>query len=88
MRYLFLLFFGYLVYRYLIKPLFLGINERTSFRNNPQDGMAEMLRRMQEFQRQQYEQQFQQQQQQQTTVKKQPKSKSNDGEYIDYEEIE
>ena len=82
MRTLFLIFLGFLIYRFLIKPLFLGFND--SHRQGPSntDRMNEMMRRMQEFQHQQNRRAGQQE------VKKNPGKKSDDGEYIDYEEVD
>jgi hypothetical protein len=82
MRTLFLIFLGFLIYRFLIKPLFLGFND--SHRQGPinRDRMNEMMRRMQEFQHQQNRRPGQQE------VKKNPGKKSDDGEYIDYEEVD
>jgi hypothetical protein len=87
MRFLFLLFFGFLLYRFLIKPILIGVNEKPRYRN-PQQDMAEMLRRMQEFQQKQYAERHHYQQEQQAPLKKQPKGNKNDGEYIDYEELD
>jgi hypothetical protein len=82
MRTLFLIFFGFLIYRFLIKPLFLGINDASRQGYSNRDKMNEMMRRMQEFQHQQNRRQGQQE------VKKNPPKKSDDGEYIDYEEVD
>lgn len=79
MRYLFLFFFGYLVYQYLLKPLFAGAKEQPRYRN-PQEDMAEMLRRMQA------QQQGHPYEPQQKPQKAQ--NKKSEGEYIDYEEVE
>jgi len=73
MRILFLFFFGYLVYQYLLKPLFVGIKQPAPHRNS-QENMVEMLRRMQTQQQQQKQQK--------------PQNKKSEGEYIDYEEVE
>jgi hypothetical protein len=83
MRTLFLIFFGFLIYRFLIRPLLLGFND--GYRNRAHSNanrMDEMLRRMQEMQQQQYRQPTQQ------PTKKSPNKKADDGEYIDYEEVD
>ena len=83
MRTLFLIFFGFLIYRFLIRPLLLGFNDAK--RNRGQSNanrMDEILRRMQEMQQQQYRQTTQQ------PAKKGPNKKTDDGEYIDYEEVD
>jgi len=84
MRILFLIFFGFLIYRFLIKPLLLGFNDANRYRSHSnQNRMDEMLRRMQEFQQQQ---QYRQPTQQPTN--KGRNKKADDGEYIDYEEVD
>ena len=82
MRTLFLIFLGFLIYRFLIKPLFLGFNDSRRQGPSNRDRMNEMMRRMQEFQHQQNRRAGQQE------VKKNPGKKSDDGEYIDYEEVD
>jgi hypothetical protein len=83
MRTLFLLFFGFLIYRFLIRPLMLGFNDTNRNRaHSNANRMDEMLRRMQEMQQQQYSQPTQQ------APKKSPNKKADDGEYIDYEEVD
>jgi len=85
------MFFGYLVYQFLIKPVFIGMRgEQLNRPRNPQNDLLNMMRRMEELKRQQYQQyqqQQQQQQQQEQTPHKANPSK-NDGEYIDYEEVD
>ena len=91
MRIIFLLLFGYLVYRFLIRPVFIGIQGPSMDQKRAQ--MAEMLRRMQNHYQQQQHHHYQQPQHQeqqsyqQQNQAKQPK-KRDDGEYIDFEEIE
>ena len=85
MRIIFLLFFGYLVYQFLIKPVFIGMRgEQLNRPRSPQNDLLEMMRRMEELKRQQY-QQYQQQEQQ---AAQKTKPSQNDGEYIDYEEVD
>jgi hypothetical protein len=84
MRTIFLLFFGYLVWRFLIRPLFVGMNDKTQYRN-PQQDMADIIRKMQEHQRKQNDPPFEHQQ---PKTQKSSKSKLNDGDYIDFEEVE
>jgi hypothetical protein len=83
MRTLFLLFFGFLIYRFLIRPLMLGFSDANRQRaHSNANRMEEMLRRMQEMQQQQYRQPTQK------PTSKRPNKKSDDGEYIDYEEVD
>lgn len=77
MRFLFLLLFGYLVYRFLVKPLLLE-NKQNSNSFNRFDEMQDMINRMRQQQNGQY---------QSNTNKKRSNSK-NDGDYIDYEEVD
>jgi hypothetical protein len=85
MRLIFLLLFGYLVYRFLIKPVLLGPAQQQKRYRNPQEDMLEMMRRMQQYQQQQYQQQHQRR----TTEHSPRKSKTkDDGEYIDFEEVD
>ena len=79
MQTLFFILFGYLVYQFLIKPMLLGLRGPTKGRT-PQQDMMEMMRRMQQFQQQEY-------QQPPTQQKNRPKAQ-DEGEYIDYEEID
>lgn len=78
-----LLLFAYLVYRYLIKPIFL---EPKREERPPKNIFEAMLRKQQEQQRQ-----YQEQQRREREAPKQaenPKgSRYSGGEYIDYEEV-
>ncbi len=61
----------------------LGFNDANRNRaHSNSNRMDEMLRRMQEMQQQQYRQPTQQ------PPKKSPNKKTDDGEYIDYEEVD
>ena len=61
----------------------LGFNDTNRNRaHSNANRMDEMLRRMQEMQQQQYSQPTQQ------APKKSPNKKADDGEYIDYEEVD
>ncbi len=82
MRYLFLLFFAYLIYRFLIKPIFI-VKTYSSYNRNPNVDMSEILRRMQEIQREKYRNDDLSN----LDNKKGQKNKS-DGDYIDYEEVD
>jgi hypothetical protein len=91
MRIIFLLFFGYLLYQFLIKPIFIGMRgEQLNRPRSPQNDLLEMMRRMEELKKQQYQQYQQQEQQTQQTQQAPQKTKpsQNDGEYIDYEEVD
>jgi hypothetical protein len=78
MRFLFLLLFGYLVYRFLIKPILLDVRQ-----NNPQfnrfDEMQDMINRMRQQQNGQH---------QNPRPKNNKAGSKNDGDYIDYEEVD
>jgi esterase/lipase len=87
MRLIFLLLFGYLVYRFLIKPVLLGPAQQQKRYRNPQDDMLEMMRRMQQYQQQQ-QQQYQQQQRRTTEHSPRKSRTKDDGEYIDFEEVD
>ncbi len=82
MRYLFLIFFAYLAYQFLLRPMFSGYQSSGKAQARPrsaQDELLEMMRRMEELKRQQYASR-------QGQTQKTPKGQ--DGEYIDYEEVE
>lgn len=86
MRIIFLLLFGYLVYRFLIKPVLLGPAQQQKRYRNPQDDMLEMMRRMQQYQQQQYQEQAARQKHDHRPAKK--TKPTDDGEYIDFEELD
>lgn len=91
MQTLFLLFFAYLVYRFLIKPVFLAPpkQERPL---SPQEQFMRMFQQQMQAQQQgqgQYvsEQEFGTQGHNQRQQKQEQKPR-NDGEYIDFEELD
>lgn len=77
-----LLLFAYLVYRFLIKPIFL---EPKREERPPRNIFEAMLRQQQEQQRRYEEQQRRQREQQRASESEKPHYKG--GEYIDYEEV-
>lgn len=89
MKIIFLFIFGYLIYRFLIKPVFIGPAQQQRPRHrNPQQDMLEMMRRMQEYQQRQ---QYGGRQESPSPSREKPNSpqaNKDTGEYIDYEEIE
>jgi hypothetical protein len=82
LKYLFIFFLFYLIYRLLIRPIFLEINGGNR-NGNPYNNMAEMMRRMQEHKRQQQQHHYQNK-----PVNRKDNKKTDDGEYIDYEEVD
>jgi len=93
MRILFLIFFAYLVYRFLIRPIFLAPPKRER-PLSPQEQFMRMFQQQMQAQQQgqgQYvsEQEFGTQQQNNSQQKqKQKQQPQNDGEYIDFEELD
>jgi hypothetical protein len=82
MRYLFLLFFAYLIYRFLIKPFFI-VKTYSSFNRNPEFDMSEFMRRVQEIQKEKYRNDVLDNLENKKGQKNKP-----DSDYIDYEEVE
>ena len=82
LKFLFLLFFGYLLYNYILKPMFSGFVDQP--RNQQFNQFQDMFYRMKQ---QQEQMKNQQQFYQQSDPQKSNSRKDSNEDYIDYEEV-